>query len=560
MLACVSRKPHLTLLGAVALVVAMANPAAAPPGDLDTTFDGDGLVTTNFAAAAEARGLAIQGDGKIVVAGRVDAPGSRDFALARYNADGSLDPAFDTDGKVTTDFDAGLDFGYAVAIQADGKIVTAGYADVSGTRDFALARYNPDGSLDTAFDTDGKVTTDFAGSADVAWGMAIQGDGKIVVAGLADISGTGDFALARYNPDGSLDTAFAGDGRVTTDFDAGSSDLAYAVALQSDGKIVAAGVAVISGTNDFALARYNTDGSLDTTFDGDGLTTTDFGAGLDQASAVAIQGDGKIVAVGRADIAGAFDFPLARYNPDGSLDTSFDGDGKVTTDFAGDIDLAYGVAIQGDGKIVAAGRAVVSGNRRFALARYNADGSLDTIFSGDGKVTTDFAGSFAQAYGVAIQGDRKIVAAGFAGADLALARYQSEGVGDLALSKTGPTGRVPTGRSMTYTIAIANNGPDASSGVTVTDQLPSTVTFVSATPSQGSCSESGGTVTCNLGMIGNGATATVDIVVEPTVPGTIINTASVMASTPDSNAGNNSDSENTSVCRITSRRSSIPCG
>jgi uncharacterized delta-60 repeat protein/uncharacterized repeat protein (TIGR01451 family) len=404
------------------------------------------------------------------------------------------------------------------------------------------------------------VTTDFAGSTDVAWGMAIQGDGKLVVAGLADVSGTGDFALARYKADGSLDTSFDADGKVTTDFDAGSSDLAYAVALQGDGKIVAAGVAVISGTNDFALARYNTDGSLDTSFDGDGLTTTDFGAGLDQASGLAIQTDGKIVAVGRADISGAFDFPLARYNADGSLDTTFDGDGKVTTDFAGDIDLAYGVAIQTDGRIVAAGRAVVSGNRHFALARYNADGSPDTIFSGDGKVTTDFAGSFAQAFGLAIQADGKIVAAGFAGADFALARYQSEGVGDLALGKTGPTGRVPTGRSMTYTITVTNNGPDASSGVTVTDQLPSTVTFVSATPSQGSCSESGGTVTCNLGTMGNGATATIDIVAEPTVAGTIINTAFVSATTADPSEGNNSDSENTSVCRITSRRSSIPCG
>jgi uncharacterized delta-60 repeat protein/uncharacterized repeat protein (TIGR01451 family) len=561
MLARASRKPSLTLLGAVALVVAIANPAAAPPGDLDTTFDGDGQVTTNFAAAtAETRGLAIQGDGKIVAAGRVDGSGTRDFALARYNSDGSLDTTLDGDGKVTTDFDAGLDFGYAVAIQADGKIVAAGYADVSGTRDFAVARYNADGSLDTTFDGDGKVTTDFADSTDVAWGMAIQGDGKIVAAGLADVSGTGDFALARYNPDGSLDITFDTDGKVTTDFAAGSPDLAYAVALQGDGKIVAAGVAVISGTNDFAVARYNPDGSLDTTFDTDGLVTTDFGAGLDQASGVTIQGDGKIVAVGRAVVSGTFDFSLARYNADGSLDITFDTDGKVTTDFAGDIDLAYGVAIQTDGKIVAAGRAVVSGNRHFALARYNADGSLDSIFSGDGKVTTDFAGSFAQVFGVAIQGDGKIVAAGFAGADFALARYLSEDAADLALSKTGPTGRVPTGRSMTYTVTVTNNGPDASSGVTVTDQLPSTVTFVSATPSQGSCGESGGTVTCNLGGMGNGATATVDILVEPTVPGMITNTASVTASTPDSNEGNNSDSENTSVCRITSRRSSIPCG
>src|SRR5688572_28114950 len=256
MLARASRKPSLTLLGAVALVVAIANPAAAPPGDLDTTFDGDGQVTTNFAAAtAETPGLAIQGDGKTVTAGRVDASGTRDFALARYNSNGSLDTTLDGDGKVTTDFDAGLDFGYAVAIQPDGKIVAAGYADVSGTRDFAVARYNPDGSLDITFDTDGKVTTDFAGDIDLAYAVAIQRDGKIVAAGVAVISGTNDFAVARYNPDGSLDTTFDTDGLVTTDFGAGL-DQASGVTIQGDGKIVAAGRAVVSGNRHFALARY----------------------------------------------------------------------------------------------------------------------------------------------------------------------------------------------------------------------------------------------------------------------------------------------------------------
>jgi uncharacterized repeat protein (TIGR01451 family) len=131
---------------------------------------------------------------------------------------------------------------------------------------------------------------------------------------------------------------------------------------------------------------------------------------------------------------------------------------------------------------------------------------------------------------------------------------------DLALIKAGPPGRVPTGSNMTYTLTVPNNGPNPASGVTVTDQLPSSVTFVSATPSQGSCSESGGVVTCNLGTMGNGATATVDIVVQPTVAGTVTNTASVTSSTEDPNEANNADSENTSVCRITSRRSSIPCG
>src|SRR5918999_1292608 len=360
-------------------------------------------------------------------------------------------------------------------------------------------------------------------------------------------------------PPGDLDPTFDGDGKVTTDV-AGSFDQAFGMAIQGDGKIVAAGVAVVSGADDFALARYNSDGSLDITFDGDGKVTTDFGS--DQAFAVAIQGDGKIVAAGGAFVSNNQDFALARYNTDGSLDTTFDGDGKVTTDLAGGTDQAYAVAIQG-GKIVVTGGAVVSGGEDFALARYNTDGALDTTFSGDGRVNTDFGSANEQARGVAIQGDGKIVVAGFAfvsGAnDFALARYQSQGTADLALTKADPPGRAPTGRNMTYTLTVTNNGPDAASGVTVTDQLPPSVTFVSATPSQGSCSESGGIVTCSLGTLGNGATATVNIVVKPTTAGTITNTASVTAFDQDPNQGNNADSENTSVCRITSRRSSIPC-
>jgi uncharacterized delta-60 repeat protein len=210
---------------------------------------------------------------------------------------------------------------------------------------------------------------------------------------------------------------------VTTDF-AGGSDQAFGVAIQGDGKIVAAGRI---GFLDFALARYNTDGSLDTTFDGDGMVTTDFAGGFDQASEVIIQGDGKIVAAGVASVSGTFDPALARYNTDGSLDTTFDADGMVTTDFAGSSDQFQDVAIQGDGKIVAAGFVDPSGNSDFALARYNTDGSLDTAFDGDGTVTTDFTGSFDEAFGVAIQGDGKIVTVGRGGGpgffDFALARY-----------------------------------------------------------------------------------------------------------------------------------------
>jgi uncharacterized delta-60 repeat protein len=383
--------------------IAFAPPSVAAPGDLDASFDSDGKVTTDFGGLDEALGVAIQPDGRIVAAGQ----SGGDFALARYNRDGSLDTSFDGDGKVTTDFGSPFDLALGVAIQPDGKIVAAG---TSGG-DFALARYNRDGSLDTSFDGDGKVTTDF-GALDAALGApAIQPNGRIVAAGYT--SAGGDFALARYNRDGSLDTSFDGDGKVTTDF--GSPfDQAEGAAIQPNGRIVAAGFN--SAIGDFALARYNGDGTLDTSFDGDGKVMTDFG-GFEQAFGVAIQPDGRIVAAGGGGM--GIDFALARYNRDGTLDSSFDGDGKVTTDF-GSSDAALGVAIRPDGKIVAAG--ITLGVGDFALAWYNRDGSLDTSFDSDGKVTTDFGG-FEGAAGVAVQPDGGIVAAGQSGGDFALARY-----------------------------------------------------------------------------------------------------------------------------------------
>jgi len=393
-----------------AMCIFFAVAVTAAPGDLDTTFDGDGKVTTNFTAGDDvARGVAIQSDGKIVTAG--SAGNTPDFALARYNTDGSLDITFDGDGKVTTSFTAGEARARGVAIQADGKIVAVGEVGVNPNLDFALARYNADGSLDTTFGVNGLVTTEFNGT-DRARGVAIQSDGKIVAVG---DDGNADFALARYNTDGSLDITFDGDGKVTTDIFFGDS--AHGVAIQSDGKIVAVGDSV-----DFALARYNADGSLDTTFDGDGIVETDF-SGNDVAFAVAIQSDGKIVAVGRDDFIDS-DFAIARYNADGSLDTTFDGDGKVTTDITAS-DAAFAVAIQSDGKIVAVGVDGIIIDVDFAIARYNADGSLDTTFDGDGLVTTEFNGSDI-AHGVAIQSDGKIVAVGQDGtSDFALARYNA---------------------------------------------------------------------------------------------------------------------------------------
>jgi uncharacterized delta-60 repeat protein len=404
-----------------------------PNGSLDTTFSGDGEQTTGFGIGS---GVAIQGDGKIVVAGGSLNGSDFDFALARYNPNGSLDTTFSGDGKQTTTFGGGLDQANGVAIQANGRIVAAGVASGGATgKDFALARYNPSGSLDPSFSGDGKQRTDFGFAADdQASGVVLQAGGKIVAAGSAGGGATGgDFALARYNPNGLLDTSFSADGKRRTDF--GGYEEAHGVTLQGDGRLVVVGYGA-----GLALARYNPNGSLDTTFSGDGKQTGDgdFGAG----TGVAIQPFGKIVVVGDGG------FALARYNLNGSLDTSFSGDGNQRTSFPG-FDEATGVALQGDGKIVAAGGTGDNYQESvdFALARYNPNGSLDTSFSGDGRRTTNF-GNWEEASGVALQADGKIVVVGRTGGcgctttphpadDFALARYNPNGSLDTTFSGDG---------------------------------------------------------------------------------------------------------------------------
>ncbi len=254
-----------------------------------------------------------------------------------------------------------------MAIQGDGKIVAVGSrGPVCG--DFALARYNPNGSLDTSFSGDGKQTTNFGDAAQGATGVAIQGDGKIIAVGSGGPD-LGDFALARYNPNGiarhELLRRRQADDRLRR-FRRGERGGAPG----QQGRIGRQRQPRWNGGANFALARYNPNGSLDTTFSGDGKQMTDVG---DVANGVALQGDGKIVAAGRGAGGGGYAFALARYNPNGSLDTSFSGDGKQTTDFGfpNQIGGARGVALQGDGKIVAVG--VGQGPTQtddFALARY----------------------------------------------------------------------------------------------------------------------------------------------------------------------------------------------
>ena len=395
-----------------------------------STGTSTGKVTTGSSIPMGSNSGTLQADGKMLVVGS-DYKG--DFAVARFNSNGTLDTSFGGGGSVTTDFFKPNDQAHSVYAQSNGSIVVAGYgsAGAASTSDFSIARFDSNGTLDTSFGGDGRVTTDFGSSTDFAFSIAVQTDGKILVGGRtsSDLIGTySDFALVRYNTDGSLDAGFDGDGKVTTDFKI-SLDDGNSVVLQADGKILVAGE---TGTDhdDFAVVRYNSNGSLDTSFDSDGKVTTDFGSSTDSGSGIAVQLDGKIVVAGYSykSAYATSDFALARYNTDGSLDTSFDGDGKVTTDF-GSTDVGLSVAVQVDGKIVVSG--YTNGGSTgydFALARYNPNGSLDTSFDGDGKVTTDF-GSDDGGCSVALQPDGKIVVMGYGGGrgSVAIARYNSDG-------------------------------------------------------------------------------------------------------------------------------------
>ncbi len=413
-------------LAIIAALLAATGVLAAAAGALDTTFDYDGKVVTDIGGSDDPiRAMVIQPDGKIVVAGYTNKWGGYDFALARYNSNGSLDTTFDWDGIVITDIRGETNYGLAIARQSDGKIVVAG---MTGMADFALARYNSNGSLDSTFDGDGIVVTDVGGT-DICYAVAIQSDGKIVVAGVSNNWGEDNFALARYNTNGSLDTTFDYDGKVITSIR--NYDVAHAMLIQPDGKIVAAGTSCTTGfTCDFSMARYNSDGSLDASFDGDGKVVTDIRGEDNDGYAIALQSNGRIVLAG---MTGTDDFALVRYNSNGSPDATFDGDGIVVTDFVGSTDMGYAVAVQLDGKIVMAGRSNRLGTYDLALTRYNVDGSLDTSFDGDGKVLTS-VNNDDTGHAIALQTDGKIVVAGVSDGNFTLARYHS---GGLAFSSAG---------------------------------------------------------------------------------------------------------------------------
>jgi uncharacterized delta-60 repeat protein len=426
-------------LGTVAVLLlsglmSLASPSLAPGGPrgagaLDITFGTGGVVTTAIGPGNDVTlDLAIQEDGKIVAAGYASNGSDYDIALARYTTSGALDTAFGSTGVVTTAIGPGEDWAYDVAIQENGRIVAAGFSHSGSDWDIALVRYSTSGALDTSFGTSGVVTTSIGPGDDYAQAVAIQEDGRIVAAGHAHSGSDDDFAVVRYTTSGALDTTFGNSGVVTTPIGP-SHDRAYDVAIQEDGRIVAAGFAHSGSDWDIALVRYTVSGTLDTTFGSTGVVTTSIGPGDDYGRAVAIQDDGRIVAAGYASNGSDYDFTLVRYTTSGALDTTFGSTGVVTTPTGPGSGRAYDVAIQEDGGIVAAGEAWNGSDSDIAVVRYTLSGALDTTFGNGGVVTTPIGSGSNRAFGVAIQQDRKIVAAGLAwnGSDwdIALVRYHA---------------------------------------------------------------------------------------------------------------------------------------
>ncbi len=330
-------------------------------GQLDPSFGQEGIQTTPFGEKGAAFAVAQQKDKKIVAAGFIHLDTGDDFALIRYLPNGNIDPSFGKSGKIHTHFHF-FDGINALEIQEDEKILVAGSAVVDNNQVIVLARYLPNGLLDKSFGEEGKVISPLNQTGAGAHAMALQKDGKIVLAGFTLDHFDFNFALLRFLPDGKPDLSFGEAGMVITDYNQ-SADLAYAIVLQKDEKIVIGGLS----NNDFSLARFLKDGSLDNSFGNRGWATTDLG-GRDGINALALQKDGKIIAVGFSlqdqdtEIANA-DFAIARFHPDGRLEQQF-------KHHLGGIEIANAAVLQGDGKLVVAGCSTKGDRTAFALTRY----------------------------------------------------------------------------------------------------------------------------------------------------------------------------------------------
>jgi uncharacterized delta-60 repeat protein len=469
----------------LALAVLVPVVALAAPGDLDSTFNGTGIVVTPvLTSGGIASSVVVQSDGKIVAGGYAFNGTDLDFALVRYDSTGVPDPAFGGgDGIVTTAIGGGDDQLEALIQQADGKLVAAGLSYDAGfnSSTITVVRYLEDGTPDPNFGGgDGKVTTAVSSSFDGALALIEQTDHKLVVTGYADT----DIVVVRYGTDGTPDALFGGgDGIVRTTI--GSSASGNAIVQQAgDGKLVVAG----SGDADVALVRYGTDGAPDAMFGGgDGIVTTTVGTQAEARGLVQQTSDGRLVIAGLAFISGKSQVLIARYDTDGDPDANFGTGGIKTTPINGNADFANAVAEQDDGQLVVAGATLTAthGND-VALVRYDTGGTPDNAFGTNGIVTTTLGDGDDVASAIAIQSNGGIVVAGQKGVasstQFAVARYLSlSGTTTSTTTVTTTSSTVVTTTSVTTTSAAPTTGVPTTAAPTTTSVASTTIVPASTT-------------------------------------------------------------------------------
>jgi uncharacterized delta-60 repeat protein len=472
-----------TLLPAPPSIV--PNRVMAAPGDPISSFGASGVVATDFAGGNDAaNAVAATLDGRIVAAGSASMPGTgTDFALARYDGSGILDSTFGTNGKVTTDFFGANDGARSLVVQADGNIVLSGFTTNASERQFALAGYLANGNLNPAFGQGGKLTFDL-GSTSEAFKMVAQEDGKLLVVGESRPQNTLDFTILRLNADGTLDTSFGNNGVVRVDF--GNSDRATALAID-DKNIFVAGVAVKSATDsDFAIARLRlADGSLNNEFDGDGKVTVDFFGKQDSAQAIIIRKpiapvqEPTIVVGGYAtNVTSDFALWVADYRARHAPPFN---EGRDTVDLKGGRDIIFDLGIQPDGDLFATGWAGIGANFDLGIVKWDDTGKRDLSWGLQGSVTFDTAsGGNNVAFDGMIYKD-SIVTVGqglnrTTGNDDFIIT-QHENEKFFELIKRAPTTPIEAGEIITYTFEITNR-TDRLYGFFLIDRLTAGVSFI----------------------------------------------------------------------------------
>lgn len=397
-------------------------------GFLDSSFGNGGLVTTAIDGSYNlGQTTIIQSDGKIIVAGEAGEPTPMRVAIVRYNTDGSLDNSFGNSGSVLIPVGSARSYARDLAIQSDGKILIGAYTYDDVAGDFAVIRLNTNGTLDTTFGTNGITVVD-NGSHEIVEALVLLNDGKILLAG----NNWDNFLAARFNADGSLDTTFGTNGWITTVFTASFSQ-AKDIAVQEDGKVLLSGVAIDIATARYrvAVARFTTEGSLDPLFGTSGQLTFHIGDSDDYGAGVSVGADSKILIGGYSHVSQnplKYDLFAVRLNSDGSFDDTFGNNGVTIARVLEDApNYAEDILLQSDGKIILTGYGSDSDNYNLIMLRINSNGQVDSTFGIDGRVNTDINGRPDFGKAIAIQPDNKIILTGYS--------YSNAGIGEIVVAR-----------------------------------------------------------------------------------------------------------------------------